>query len=353
MDPIKESENQMKKHLEEKQQLSEAESVEKQRPQKSPGWIDKAISAVNGVVGDYLKEKNNGLEIQMAFYHENQPLCLEKASLKKMFPRATQKICVLVHGLACTESIWQFSTVDGTHLTYGSLLQEDLGFTPFYLRYNTGLHISDNGGFFADLMQSLVESYPKKVREIILIGHSMGGLVIRSACRVGKERQQPWIDRVGRAIYIGSPHSGAPLEKIGNIASYILHGINEPYTRLAGNVINLRSSGIKDLRYANVAKHDWHGFDPDELLKSRKTKTPLEHHIAHYFVAGAIMKDEKNWISSIIGDSLVGLSSAKGQAETENSPVFPDGNVRVFPGFHHNRLAYDPDVYQQIRHWCA
>ena len=145
-----------------------------------PAWGDTAASFLNGCFGDYLSDRDNGLAIDMAFYRNNLPLKLSPEALNAACPSPTGKLCVLVHGLCCHEGAWGFP---GDHArSYGSALQHDLGYTPFSLRYNTGLPIAYNGQTLDTLLERLLAAYPVPVDDLVLIGHSMGGLVLRAAC---------------------------------------------------------------------------------------------------------------------------------------------------------------------------
>src|SRR5262249_14992739 len=160
----------------------------------------------------------------------------------------SSRVAVLVHGLMCTESVWRFP--DGTD--YGTRLAADLGFTPLYVRYNSGRSIADSGASLARLLTALVEAYPCPIEEIAFIGDNMGGLVVRSACHAATMEQHRWLDLVRRAIYVGTPHLGAPLERLGRVVTSVLGAIDDPYTRLIAEVAELRSDGVKDLGDADL-----------------------------------------------------------------------------------------------------
>ncbi|MCU0490953.1 MAG: hypothetical protein MUD01_05175, partial [Chloroflexaceae bacterium] len=176
----------------------------------APTWADAFVSMVNAAVGDYLHGRGNGLHIPMAFYQHNRPLPLTTAALAQACPNATAKVCVLVHGLGCTEGIWHFGKRGGCdpQLSYGSMLQADGGYTPLYVRYNTGLSLEANGQHLDSLLQGLLELYPLPIKELLLIGHSMGGLVLRHGCGRGVQRGAAWAELVRRVFYLGSPHDG-------------------------------------------------------------------------------------------------------------------------------------------------
>ncbi len=313
-----------------------------------PGKLEATLSVLNAVVGDYLRRRTNSLEIEMGLYHRNEPLACERHAIVRAHPAATGKLCVLVHGLAVNEDVWSFPRERA--VSYGSLLARDLGYTPFHVRYNTGLHISENGRSLAQLLGALVRSHPVEVGEIVLIGHSMGGLVVRSACEVARAERQEWLKRVTHAFYAGSPHLGAPLEKLGNVVAWVLSAVGVAHTKLVADVINLRSAGIKDLRYANLVAADWEGRDPDALLQDHRRAVPLVVGISHHFLVGSMGAHERHVLTQLCGDGMVPVSSAAGPfAGGERS----HGAFKLFPGVAHLVLAHHPDVYDWIRRCCA
>lgn len=290
-------------------------------------WADTATSFLNGCFGDFMAQRDNALAIDMAFYQDNRPLALTPEDLAAACPRPTRKVCVLLHGLCCHEGVWDFPD-DAAH-SYGSGLQADLGYTPFFLRYNTGLPIPFNGHAFDTLLDRLLESYPAPVEELVLIGHSMGGLVLRAACHFGAERGATWIPKVSRIFYLGTPHEGAALEQVGHWVTTTLQSIAHPVTSLLGNLGDQRSQGIKDLRHGTVT-------DAAEFTGA----VPWLASARHYLIAGTVTDDPEHLASQLLGDGLV-------------QPPQAGENVKLFPGVGHMDLAHDPAVYAQIKHWCT
>jgi len=309
--------------------------------------LESLIGVLNGAVGDYLHRTGNGLATPMTLVHEGKPLRATRGALLQAYPDAKARIVVLVHGLMSVESVWQMP--DGE--TYGSLLARERGFTPVFVRYNSGKHISDNGEALDSLLDRLVEEYPVPASEMLLVGHSMGGLVLRSATHVASEKGRRWLSLVKRAFYLGTPHLGAPLERFGNVVSWTLQTIGNPYTALVADILNLRSSGVKDLRFANLRREDWEGADADALLQNRRHPVPLLPQIRHHLIAGMLSSDPR--LGLLFGDALVEVASATGRAEPKHrcSP-FPQEHVRIMAGMDHLRMAADPDVFAQIRAWC-
>ena len=303
--------------------MSDAE----RKPAAAPGLGTTLASIVNGCFGDYLNQHDNGLAIDMAFYQHNRPLMLTTEALRNAFPAPTGKLCVLVHGLCCHEGAWDYPG-NPAH-SYGSALHDDLGYTPLFLRYNTGLPIPYNGAALDALLEKLLAAYPVPVEELNLIGHSMGGLVLRGACHFGSERGAAWVSKVSRVFYIGTPHEGAALEKLGHLVNSVLHAVPNPITHLLGDVASQRSQGIKDLRHGTV-------LDGTAGIAS----VPWLASAQHYMIAGTVTDDPEHLATRLFGDGLV-------------QPPQAGENVRLFPGIAHMELAHSDAVYDQIRAWCT
>jgi pimeloyl-ACP methyl ester carboxylesterase len=306
---------------------------------------------LNGVLGDYLHRESNGLATPMELFVDGSPVTLDRASLQRAYPEATGRLALFVHGFAVTEAIWSFPEEPG--VSYGELLRRDVGLTPLYLRYNTGLHISENGEALAHLLEQLVAAFPRPIEELILVGYSMGGLVVRSACHVAAEAGHSWLSRVRRALYLAVPHLGSPLERLGKVVASTLRAIPNPYTQLVADVVNLRSNGVKDLGLAHLTKQDWQGANSEALLHDRRHPVPLLPGISHHLLVGTLAPEERHLVSLLFGDGVVTMASAAGRAGPEQrSPLFPQDNVRVVTGINHITLAHHASVYAHVRTWC-
>jgi pimeloyl-ACP methyl ester carboxylesterase len=285
-----------------------------------------ALGALNGAVGDRLASSGNPLALEMSF----------RPSGEEHVP--TGRIAVFVHGLCETDEAWRLFS----RRPYGSRLYEELGYTPLYLRYNTGLRISDNGRRLAALLEEVVSDWPVEVEEIALVGHSMGGLVARSACRYGRG----WTDSVRHVFCLGSPHLGAPLEKGANALGYALTRL--PETRPLAKVVNGRSVGIKDLRFGSCAEEDWCDCDPDEFLRDRCTEVPFLECATYYFVGATLSRRS----GSLVGDLLVRYPSASGHGRRRQLPFDVDKGMHL-GGANHFQLLNHPAVYDQLVKWLA
>jgi triacylglycerol lipase len=319
-------------------------------PVPAERWVDMAQAALNAAFGDFLEARGNGLATPMGLWHEGRPLPVERSALAAAWPGATDRLCVFVHGLGCTEREWAWASEGAwgePDTTYGRLLQRDLGFTPAYVRYNTGLHISDNGRRLAALLDALVSAHPTPVREVVLVGHSMGGLVSRSAAHYGVEAGCAWVDALTNVVCIGSPHHGAPLEKASNLLASTLAFFDTAGTQVPAKLIRARSAGIKDLRHGNIVEEDWQGCDPDGLDDTR-THACLVDGVSYYSVSGCITPDVEHPLGQLLGDVLVQVPSASGHHdEPERHIAFKGGDV--LPGVGHMSLMNHPKVYEIIR----
>jgi pimeloyl-ACP methyl ester carboxylesterase len=265
----------------------------------------------------------------------------------------TPRLGIFVHGLCETDDSWRVQPLSAEpwpHPPYGSRLGDELGYTPLYLRYNTGLRISDNGRRLSGLIERTVEGWTTDVEEIALVGHSMGGLVARSACHYGRADDATWADHVRHVFCLGSPHLGAPLEKAANAAGYALARV--PETRPLAEIVNGRSVGIKDLRFGSCVEEDWCDCDPDEFLTDRCNEVPFLDCASYYFVAATLSCDPDAPLGAIIGDLLVRYASASGAGRNRRIPFELD-NGRHLGGVNHFQLLNHPAVYEQIRVWLA
>jgi triacylglycerol lipase len=231
------------------------------------------------------------------------------------------------------------------------LLRRDLGVTPLYLRYNTGLAIPDNGALLASLLEQLVDEYPAPLAEIVLLGFSMGGLVARSACHVATEQGHRWLGLVRRSIYLGTPHQGAPFERVGRVVARLLQAVDDPVTRLLADIANLRSDGVKDLGDADLRHQDRERRVASVLLRDPEHPVPLLPAIQHYLVAGTLSPSP--WLTALLGDAIVPIGSATdGQAARAAAPELPSDHLKIVPGVAHMTLAHHSAVYAHIRGWC-
>ena len=289
-------------------------------PPPLPGPL---LGVLHGVAGDHLARERSPMCSPMQLRHHGRPLPITRAALGAALPAARARVVVMVHGLAADESCWQRGSARAwgrEGLDYGQLLAARCGVTPLYLRYNSGLPIADNGRALAALLNDVIAAYPVEVRELVLLGHSMGGLVVRSACQRGLAAGAPWTGRVREVICLGAPHRGAVLEKLGAAAVVGLAAI--PVTAPIARAIDLRSAGIKDLRRC-IARDDER---PGAALPNAR----------YHYLAGTL-GGPNNPLAWAFGDGLVRVASAT-----------PSGcshaRTATIAGLDHLRMLNHPEV---------
>ena len=308
-----------------------------------PGRL--AVGAINGMWGDRLHSRRSVLETPMAVRRHGRDVPVDRASLAAAFPDAAPRIAVFTHGLCETEDAWRLN--ERRSVPYGDRLQAELGYTPVYIRYNSGRHISHNGRRLAELLDDLVGQWPVEVAEVALIGHSMGGLVARGACHYAAPGG--WRERVRHVFMLGSPHKGAPLE-LG--ANALCHASSlAPELRPFAAPIRNRAVGVKDLGYGYVVDEDWLGHDPDAFWSNTGTVVPFLETANHYFVSATLTRDPDAPAGRLLGDLLVLRASAWAQERRGERLQFPVDHYSHLGGATHFDLLNHPAVYGQIRRW--
>ena len=305
------------------------------------------LAALNGVLGDYLAASNNPLAITMCLRRGGIALPAERASLAAAIPQAGGRVVVLLHGLCMNDLQWKRKGHD-----HGAALARDLAYTPVYLHYNSGLHISTNGQAFAERLETLVQFWPVELTELVLIGHSMGGLVARSACHYGALARHQWVKRLHKLVFLGTPHHGAPLERGGNWVDILLSisKYSAPLARLG----KIRSAGITDLRFGNLVDQDWKNRDRFERSGDVRAAVKLPEGVACYAIAGATGQKIGNLGAWLIGDGIVPLASALGRHRNPRLALtFDESRQWVASGINHLDLLSRAEVYAQIKQWLA
>lgn len=302
-------------------------------------------AAANAVWGDQLAARGSRLAVPMQFRTSHgDPIETTPSSLAAGFPEAGDRVVVLLHGLGETERCWRATD---NSIGLPAVLDRE-GWSSVFVRYNTGLRISSNGEELASLLRSLEAHWPVPVESIALVGHSMGGLVTRSALEVGHDGQHDWVRKTRHLVALGSPHLGSPIEKGANALAWGLGHAKE--TRPLGDFLRSRSEGIKDLRFGTISKEDWDGVDADTVLQIAVDDVAPPAGIAQHFVAGVVTEDASHPIGAAVGDLIVRVGSATGQGRRRRvaaTDLFVLGRQRHFD------LPTDPAVHTQVRDWLA
>ncbi|WP_372964226.1 esterase/lipase family protein [Marinobacter sp.] len=296
----------------------------------SAGKVQQHVSAiVSGFLGDWLEARGNGLAVPMTLFVDGKPLSASNPRLEN--PGST--VCLSIHGLMELESVWDFPGRAGEY--YGSRLAASIGDTSAVkLRFNSGRPIYRNGQDLADLLEQLVVHWPVPVKRIILLGHSMGGLMVRSACYYGLAKGHSWVSQLLDCVYIGSPHDGSWLAIGAHKLAGMLTRASRDYVKVVGEVIDLRSEGIRNLSRGEV-------FEPG------MEDQPLLPEARHFVVSGLLVKGESHPVNVWFGDALVQQSSAYGERR-DGWALTASAN---FSGVDHLRLAHHPLVSKQLQEW--
>ena len=320
------------------------------------------LSALNGVLGDHLAESKNPLAITMQLRHHGHALTLAREAITAQLPKVTGKIVVLVHGLCMNDLQWK-STGDNVTKAHdhGAALQRDLGFTPVYLRYNSGLHVSINGREFAATLKALLAAWPVPMESLVIVAHSMGGLVSRSAFHYGRKARHAWCKSLDKIVFLGTPHLGAPLERGGHWIDILLGAT--PYASPFAKLGKVRSAGITDLRHGSLLDEDWLDQDRFEPALDSLTPVRLPASVGCYTIAatiddGAKSKSVRAAGKRLLGDGLVPLTSALGSAlgkhdDPKRNLKFPPEHQCVLHGVNHMELLKAAQVYPALKAFVA
>jgi triacylglycerol esterase/lipase EstA (alpha/beta hydrolase family) len=285
-------------------------------------------SAVNGLVGDRLRDEHPHLALSMSVRVDGEVVPVTAPELARGFPRADHRVVVFLHGLGEHEGHWNLQRyrLGGT---YGTRLEDATGWTPVYLRANTGLPVAENGVALSSLLQSLVERWPVEVTRLALVGHSMGGLIARAACAVAPEQEGTWTGLVSDVVTLGTPHLGADL------ALGVSHGSRllsvAPEVAGFGRLLDHRSPGIRDLE------------------RGLPELPPLPH--VRYRLVSAALGSERSLLGRVLGDLLVRRGSAT--ATRRALRLFPDADLLHVPDADHFSLLNHPDVHRALERWLA
>jgi len=311
------------------------------------------LAALNGVLGDRLVASHNPLATPMTLRWRGEALHWQ-ALPPGMGTAVSGKVLLLVHGLCMNDLQWQVAagTAPTTQANFGAALAARLGYTPVYLRYNTGQHTSDNGLALALQLEHLARHWPVPLQEITVLAHSMGGLVIRSAVAQARQQALHWPTHLKNIVFLGTPHHGAPLERAGHWVDQLLGAtpFSAPFARLA----QLRSAGITDLRYGHVLATDWEGRDRFRRIPDSRVPVPLPDGVACYTVAATTAAKRSLLADRLLGDGLVPLHSALGQHDDPaRTLAFAKPAQWIAYRTHHMALLHSPAVVQQVERWLA
>jgi len=351
--------------------LAFGQLVPRLAPPVSTPTRDQFLAVLNGVLGDHLAASENPLAIQSTLRRVGRPVALDRASLAEAWPEASNRVLVTVHGLCMHDGQWRSArqgdnnddasnteseTLDFEFSGLPESLAASHGYSTVDFHYNTGRHISDNGRDFDEMLERLVANWPVEIEQLVILGHSMGGLVARSAAHYGLESGHAWPDRLNKMVFLGTPHHGSPVERAGHGIDRAL-GITRysaPFARLG----KIRSAGITDLRHGNIIEDDWHdnGREHDRFAHAHDTRKPvrLPAHVECFAVAATLDEEHDSARARHFGDGLVPVPSALGR---HHDPAFElpiqIRNRYVATETGHLALLRCPEVSRKVHAWLA
>ncbi|HEX7738391.1 MAG TPA: alpha/beta fold hydrolase [Marmoricola sp.] len=296
------------------------------------------LSAVNGLIGEKVRAEVPDMSFEAGIRRGGRDVELTEDGVAAAFPAAGRRIVVFIHGLCETEAYWRRRSRpvregEPSTLPYGTRLEYDHGWTPVYVRYNSGLPIAESGAAVSALIGRLTENWPTRVDEIALVGHSMGGLVLRAATTVSDQSgRASWTDRVTDVICLGTPHLGSYLERLAARGSRTFARL--PETAPIARVLQQRSQGVLDL-------HDGLGAETANLPHAR-----------YHLVAASLSRSQRHPVALGIGDLLVQPRSAYGKPR-RSEELFPGADTVHLPGANHFDLLNHDDVYAALEGWLA
>ena len=311
-----------------------------------------ALGALNGFWGDRLERQRPAIATPLRIRTHDGPLREVTDNVVHDARRdATNRLVIFIHGLCESDVSWWLGSErawGSRATTYGSKLREDDEWTPLYVQVNTGRHISENGYDLAMRLEELAQSWPVAVREVAIVGHSMGGLIARSATHQAADLGHRWTHVLTHVVGLGAPHTGAPLERAVARGAHAMARL--PESRPFATWLNRRSVGIKDLRHGAIVEADWFGVDYDVCLDDRCTAVELLPGVAYSTASATLSRRPEGWLAH---DLLVEHRSANGMSSRRNLGFDPQRSLHIGGGRHHFHLLNDAQVYAALRHWLA
>ena len=303
------------------------------------------IAALNGVLGDYLAQTRNPLAVTMRMRRDGKALELTRDGLAADIRTPSAKVLILVHGLCRSDRLWERHGHN-----HGEELERDLSYTVVHLHYNTGLHISENGRAFAQMLEALVVAWPVPLSEVSILAHSMGGLVARSAHHHASEAGHAWPRKLRKLVFLGTPHHGVPLERAGHWFELLLD--KTPYTAPLTALGRVRSAGIMDLRHGCVLEEDWNGRERSAKRSNSCGSLPLPRDVQCYTIGATIGVAPSPRRDQWMGDGLVPIASALGHhSDSRRRLAFPRSHQWTARGTSHLGLLCSSRVYERICGW--
>lgn len=316
------------------------------RPIEDSQFGRQIVAAVNGLIGDELRMLDDPQAIKMSIRKDGDDVVATPFPLRQVYPTASSHLVVFVHGLCEDDESWsrRQKSVGNTYL---ERIAEDTDGTPVLLRFNTGLNVSENGRHLDVLLRQLIDAWPVDVTRMTLVGHSMGGLVVRAATNYATAGGELWPQLVKDIVCLGTPHTGARLEKVVHLGSKLLRFW--PESAPFRTILETQSGGVVDLRHGYISHDEWEGQDlTSQWGLDRIAAAPLPH-AEYHFVAATLGATRNHPLSAVLGDLLVHFSSATGMGK--HGPVVEGARFEYLPSVDHYTLLNHPQIGDWLVDW--
>lgn len=306
------------------------------------------LPGVLGLFKNSRSNKKNFFNIDMSLRVDGEDVSPTQLNLPLRFQEKSKKIILFVHGLMDDEKCWQRPKEEGP--AFGKLFEEKTNHIVLYIRYNTGLHISTNGKKLNKILNRLELLYGDHFNEIDLVGHSMGGLILRSTGHYGEKEFSPWIPKLKSVFLISVPSYGSFVEQFANATSFFLSKFYFFHVGWIGKVIDLRSDGIKDLRLGYMVDEDWdHPTRTNKPFHFKRTPiTPIKS-VKYHLILGNMGKTESSIVGKVLGDGMVHKKSAIGKSFfMDTDPIHDGSTLKEFSSTGHISILNKPEVFEYI-----
>jgi pimeloyl-ACP methyl ester carboxylesterase len=348
-----------------------------------PG-LERARGAMSGLLGAALPaEMRRPVEMQL-HCHGRRVAPDELAEVVRARPPGSD-VVFLVHGLMRDEGCWHAASFD-----MAAALERELGVLAVDVRYDTGWHISDNGGALAALLEALAAAVGEPRGRWHIVAHSMGGLVARSALYQAGEQGMAFTRLVDKVFLIGTPNRGArlarsaelaaaalgvaqvtlratasgvrgaltsvrvgnvaPLRPIAAVTDVFVDTIPSFFVNAAGRALDLRSDGIRDLRHGTMLREEWEQQPGGP--KPRRRPVPPPPWVRTYAIAGALSRRRRDARPARVTDGLVSAASASNAGDDELG-IVANGRFCLLPGVGHMEMPRHPEVFRTLQRWLA
>lgn len=314
------------------------------RPVEGTAVGRQIIAAVNGLIGDELRMLDDPQAIKMAVRKHGEDIVATPFPIKQAYLDGTSHLVIFVHGLCENDESWDMRAEGDS---YADRVRTETDGTPVLIRYNTGLHVSENGKHLDALIGQLIDAWPVDVTRVSLVGHSMGGLVVRAATNYATASGEMWPNLVKDIVCLGTPHTGANLEKVAHLGSRLLRFW--PVSTPLSAILETRSPGITDLRHGYISQDEWEGQDlTSQWGLDRIAAAPLAH-AEYHFIGSTLGATKHHPFSTVLGDLLVHFSSASGMGRT--GPVVEGARFEYIPSANHFALLNHPVIANWLVEW--